>query len=95
MNKKDSGIPLAKKRPILCGMFVMIVLCGFGANSEDPKVSFDLPARNIAERIVSGQMSDTFEASMEVMEATDFLLTPALLVQEALMEDVVPTYLAE
>ena len=38
-----------------------------------------------------GQFEDSY-MSREVKENEDFLLTPALLVQEALAEDVVPTY---
>lgn len=36
-----------------------------------------------------------FEPSLEMKENVDFLLTPALLVQEALSEDVIVTYPSE
>jgi hypothetical protein len=46
-------------------------------------------------RLLSTHLSITFEASLEMRENVDFLLTPVLLVQEALSEDIVITYPSE
>lgn len=46
-------------------------------------------------RLLSTHLSVTFEASLEMKENVDFLLTPALLVQEAISEDIVITYPSE
>jgi hypothetical protein len=37
----------------------------------------------------------TFEPSLEMKENVDFLLTPALLVQQVMSEDIVGTYPSE
>ena len=50
---------------------------------------------SIAKEIGSQARLRNFTLSLEVKENTDFLLTPALLVQEALREDVIITYPTE
>ncbi len=49
----------------------------------------------IAKKIASEYGSGPFQTSLEMKENVDFLLTPALLVQEAICEDVVITYPTE
>lgn len=51
--------------------------------------------KEIAEGLLADAMGGDFASSLEMKEATDFLITPALLVQEALLNDVVITYPAE
>ena len=46
-------------------------------------------------RLLSTHLGVAFEASLEMKENVDFLLTPALLMQEALSEDIVITYPSE
>ena len=48
-----------------------------------------------ARRLASQQMSRNFDPSLEMKENADFLLTPALLLQEAISENVVITYPSE
>lgn len=49
----------------------------------------------MAKQIVSRQSMSNFESSVEMKENVDFLLTPALLVQEAISDDVILTYPSE
>ncbi len=49
----------------------------------------------IAKQIASGYGAGPFQPSLEMKENLDFLLTPALLVQEALSGDIVITYPTE
>ena len=49
----------------------------------------------IAKKIASGYGAGPFQPSLEMKENVDFLLTPALLVQEAISEDIVVTYPTE
>jgi len=44
---------------------------------------------------ISRQATVNFQVSLEMKENVDFLLTPALLVQEAISDDVVVTYPTE
>src|SRR5579859_7415858 len=52
----------------------------------------EVDERKAAEAASAKQMSRVFAPSLETMERTDFLLTPALLMQEAISENVVITY---
>ena len=49
----------------------------------------------IAKRAAAGQTMDNFRSSLDMKERVDFLLTPALLVQEALRNDTIITYPTE
>ena len=49
----------------------------------------------VAKRIASGYGMGPFKPSLEMKENADFLLTPALLVQEALCDYIVMTYPTE
>jgi hypothetical protein len=51
--------------------------------------------QRIAKKIASGYGMGQFQPSLEMKENVDFLLTPALLVQEAICEDTVITYPTE
>jgi len=51
--------------------------------------------RVAAFRSASKAATTGFEVSLEMKENVDFLLTPALLVQEAMSEDVIVTYPSE
>jgi len=51
--------------------------------------------QRIAKQIASGYGMGPFQPSLEMKENADFLLTPALLVQEAICDDVVLTYPTE
>ena len=49
----------------------------------------------IARGIASNYGGGPFQPSLEMKESADFLVTPALLVQEALSDDIVITYPTE
>lgn len=51
--------------------------------------------RDAAFRSASKTATIGFKASLEMKESVDFLITPALLVQQTMTEDVIPTYPAE
>lgn len=51
--------------------------------------------QHIAEGLASGYGLEMFQESLEMKENADFLLTPALLVQETLSDDIVITYPTE
>ncbi len=51
--------------------------------------------RSEVDRQVLGVATQVFEPSLEMKENVDFLLTPALLLQEAMSEDILLTYPSE
>lgn len=51
--------------------------------------------QRIAGRLAAGYGFGPFQPSLEMKENVDFLLTPALLVQEAICDDIVITYPTE
>jgi hypothetical protein len=53
------------------------------------------PDRARARRIAENRMAVNFSPSLQVKEATDFLLTQALLMQQAVSEGVIITYPSE
>jgi hypothetical protein len=59
---------------------------------SDPVVPKGSDERKAAEAAGAKQTSSLFAPSLETMERADFLLTPALLMQEAISEKVVITY---
>ena len=60
-------------------------------NTEVPEAH----KKRIAKKIASGYGLGPFQPSLEMKENVDFLLTPAILVQEAICEDIVITYPTE
>jgi hypothetical protein len=53
------------------------------------------PSQEILRRQVLGAATQAFRPSLEMKENVDFLLTPALLVQEAMSSEAVITYPSE
>ncbi len=51
--------------------------------------------QRIAGRLASGYGLGSFRPSLEMKENADFFLTPALLVQEAISDDIIITYPTE
>ena len=51
--------------------------------------------QHIAEGLASGYGLGTFKPSLEMKENADFLLTPAILVQESLSDGIITTYPTE
>jgi len=49
----------------------------------------------IARTVAGRRLSVNFSPSLNAREAADFLLTPAILTQEAISDSVVPTYPSE
>ena len=103
--KEKEGISirrLARCVSILAIVFFVMLLSRVLANSRTP---VPLRPRNvpipeaqkerIAKRIASGYGLGQFQASLEMKENADFVLTPALLVQEALSDDTIMTYPTE
>jgi len=75
---------------------ILASLC-FGSNEGDPsRGPATTPQRDRldadARRLAFGSVEGNFISSLEMQEAADFLLTPALLEQEAISDSVVITY---
>ena len=49
-----------------------------------PRINDPVNMKRIAEKLMSDNMSGAFMPSIEAKEAADFLITPAILVQECL-----------
>lgn len=81
---------------VIEALFFVVLLgsTGCGASSETLKSTRDIEHQREVEdiQLLSGQMTYPFEPSLEMKENVDFLLTPAILVQEALSGHVVLTY---
>jgi len=87
---------------VLVGIVVVLCLCLLPAGSRassDKEVDNSVSILDRADPMVRKQIltaaMQVFEPSLEMKENVDFLLTPALLVQEAISEDVVITYPSE
>ncbi len=87
--------------PLLMIALLLMLRAVEGRNT--PKSS-DLPDSTSPQEVQKAAMArqlafqhsmDNFEPSLEMKEHADFLLTPALLVQEAISEDVIMTYPTE
>ena len=97
------------KRFIKLQAVVLVIVVLFVLSFEHAPASNSVPAPNRSRtnpRIRSGQgleslkkslrgSTGNFQTSLEMKENVDFLLTPALLVQEIISEDVVITYPSE
>lgn len=84
---------------ILIGvMFAMCFSLIANDNSSSSQINPNNAERTIpqkratVERQILGAATQVFEPSLEMKENVEFLLTPALLVQEAISEDIVITY---
>ena len=66
-------------------------------SAKYPNTRADIKNREDAafEKILSRVPVDNFQTSLEMKENVDFLLTPALLVQEVISDNVVITYPSE
>src|SRR5437667_2681366 len=82
------------------GFLFLLLTTGFNADvagsiSEDEM----LPARRggnaSAEQLAARYLGDNFASSLVSKEFVDFLLTPALVVQEVISEDAIITYPSE
>jgi len=67
------------------------------ALAKDPNIDADSRqrSRTAALRAASRAATTGFSPSLEMKENVDFLLTPALLVQEAISDDIIITYPSE
>jgi hypothetical protein len=70
---------------------------GAGTPAKDPKIAADPMARARAAAFQAASRSATTGSrpSLEMKENADFLLTAALLVQEAISDDIIITYPSE
>jgi hypothetical protein len=109
MNMAETMVPRVVARRILIrwwGIGVILTCLFFAGNSFSSAPS-SLPGRPreravkigylppIARQRAQGLAGNLALSSLEMKENVDFLLTPALLVQEALSSDVIQTYPAE
>jgi hypothetical protein len=87
---------------VLLGALIPIFLCirfssTASASAKDPNDPAGLRARAEAAALQAAIRAATtnFAPSLEMKENVDFLLTPALLVQEAMSDDLIITYPSE
>jgi hypothetical protein len=82
---------------------VLVVMCLSLASGSSPTIFNDpnAAARAIAqkraaqERQIINSATQAFQPSLETKENVDFILTPALLMQEVMSQDIVITYPTE
>ena len=97
---------ITKKNARLCIILLGVVsLLLFGSTRNQASVSVDASdeseARSVQQlppevtRQIMGQTSADFAVSQEMKENADFLLTPAILLQDAMSEGIVITYPSE
>ncbi|MBW2149733.1 MAG: hypothetical protein JRI22_22290 [Deltaproteobacteria bacterium] len=95
---KTLGIPLMILATIVLLMLLSQVMgtarSSRGARGRKVPVP-GVQKERIASRIASNYGGGPFQASLEMKESADFLLTPAILVQEAICDDIVNTYPTE
>jgi len=75
----------------------LICVSGASALAKDPNMGADarVRARAAALRAATRAATTGFRPSLEMKENADFLLTPALLMQEVLSDEIVTTYPSE
>lgn len=73
-------------------MVVAIWGGSMGWNQSQPFRPIAQPRGEVANRVAHDQVMGNFLPSIEMKESAEFLLTPALLVQELLESGVVGTY---
>jgi len=93
---------IKKLIPVTVAIVLLIFLSqvlGGNQKKRPPKSSMvPVPEKHkqrIARQLASGFGLGPFQPSLEIKEDTDFFLTPALLVQEAICDDVIITYPTE
>lgn len=87
---------------VLTGIVLVIYFSPVaGDNNEsipkDPNTASHIRAQQMAqlERQILTAATQSFQSSLEMKENVDFLLTPALLIQEVLSEEILITYPTE
>jgi hypothetical protein len=60
-----------------------------------PALNAEETINKVAGDLAGRQVSEGFSASLNARESADFILTPALLVQDAISDDAIPTYPSE
>jgi len=91
-----------RSKRVLLAIVMLLLLSQVLASDQPPvplrPINVPVPEAHkerIARWIASGYGLGPFQPSLEMKENADFLLTPALLVQEALSDDIVITYAME
>jgi len=82
---------------------VLLMLLSLVLASDQPPVPLrprnrpipEAQKERIARRIAGGYGLGPFQPSIEMKENADFLVTPAILVQEAISDDIIMTYPTE
>lgn len=70
----------------------MVLAGSIGPNQSQPFQPTARPKGDVASRVAHDQVLGNFLPSIEMRESAEFLLTPALLVQELFETNVIPTY---
>ena len=78
----------------LCLLYAGVPMIGGGGEGQNSLIFHGdgNGSRTEAREMIADTIMRNFEPSLEMKEVTDFLLTPALLVQEAVSRGVVLTY---
>jgi len=104
MCPKLQWLPIPPK--IFCGVSVIIIVTisvlltsaddnsGFAKSSEN-KVKINILTEDHHQELLTEHLTYPFEPSLEMRENVDFILTPALLVQENLSREIIVTYPGE
>ena len=97
-NKRKYFLWLAVFSAVLSPIYLSLI-CFNSASSlaKDPNIPADLRERARAASLQAATRAVTvnFTSSLEMKENVDFLLTPALLMQEAVSDDLIITYPSE
>jgi hypothetical protein len=100
--KREFSIKARRSIKVLVGIILLVLLSQVVGSSparvplRPRKVPVpEAQKQRIARGLAAGYGLGPFQPSLEMKENADFLLTPALLVQEALSDDVVITYPTE
>ena len=97
-NGKRMGRHCAGRVAVLAVLLLICLLSGSHAaapGNREAGNDLEAQAKAAALRAATNAATMGFAPSLEMKENADFLLTPALLVQEALSDDVIVTYPSE
>ncbi len=100
-NSTRTGVRTGYARVLVMILLLVLLTQVLGDNQQlGPLRSSKAPVpeaekQRIAGRLASGYGLGSFRPSLEMKENADFFLTPALLVQEAICDDIIITYPTE
>ena len=100
-NGTHTGVRTGYARVVVTVLLLVLLTQVMGDNQQIGPVRSskarvpEAEKQRIAGRLASGYGMGSFRPSLEMKENADFFLTPALLVQEAICEDIIITYSTE